>query len=151
VLFAVLFAVAGCLHAKSHKGDKLLKQGEAAEAKQLWDEALDFYEKALATDPSDTTYLLPVKRARFQAAQMHVNAGMKLRQEGNLEAALGEFQKAITRDPSSAIALQEWKQTTEMVEAAKSGKVPKDQIGMTPAERYRAEQDTRISAMLPPP
>src|SRR5690349_15595071 len=99
VLFAVLLAVAGCLDAKNRKGDKLLKEGEAAEQKQLWDEALDDYEKALATDPSDTTYLLPVKRARFQAAQMHVHSGLQLRQEGNLEAALGEFQKAITRDP----------------------------------------------------
>jgi general secretion pathway protein D len=151
VLFAVLLAVAGCLAAKNRKGDKLLKEGEAAEQKQLWDEALDYYEKALATDPSDTTYLLPVKRVRFQAAQMHVNTGMKLRQDGNLEGALAEFQKAITRDPSSAIALQEWKQTSEMVEAAKAGKVPKGQIGMTPAERYRADQDNRISSMLPPP
>jgi general secretion pathway protein D len=143
--------VAGCLDARNRKADKLLKEGESAEHRQLWDEALEYYEKALALDPSEPAYLLAVKRARFQASQKHVNAGLKMRQEGQLDAALAEFQKAIAQDPSSAIALQEWKQTSEMIEAAKSGKVPKNQIGMTPAERYRAEQEQRMAAMLPPP
>ncbi len=150
-LLAALLAVAGCLEARNRKGDKLLKEGESAEQKQLWDEALDSYEKALATDPAEPSYMLAVKRARFQASQKHVNAGLKMRHEGQLEAALAEFQKAIVQDPSSAIALQEWKQTSEMIEAAKTGKIPKDQIGLTPAERYRAEQDQRMAAMLPPP
>lgn len=150
-LLAGLLAVAGCLDARNRKGDKLLKEGESAEQRQLWDEALDHYEKALATDPAEPSYMLAVKRARFQASQKHVNAGLKMRQEGQLEAALAEFQKAIVQDPSSAIALQEWKQTSEMIEAAKTGKIPKNQIGMTPAARYRAEQDQRMAAMLPPP
>ena len=122
VILALAGALGGSLDARTKKGDKYLKQGNAAEALQRWDEALDSYEQAQATDPSDPGYMLAVRRARFQASQQHVDAGLKLRTQGQLEAAAAEFQKAILRDPGSAIALQEWKRTTEMLEREKTGK-----------------------------
>ena len=77
VLLAMAIAMAGSIQARTKKGDKYLKDALAFEGRRQWDEALDLYEKALATDPSDTGYMIPVKRARFQAAQIHVDAGQK--------------------------------------------------------------------------
>ncbi len=110
------------------------------------------YEKAQATDPADAAYMMAVKRARFQAAQRHVSAGQKLREQGQLEAAVEEFQKAILRDPGSAIALQEWKRTQEMLEKEKTGKRPEGaDRGLTPVERARKEADDRAASILAPP
>lgn len=151
-LLGVLIAMAASIQARTKKGDRYIKDGRPLEARQQWDEALDYYEKALSTDPSDPGYMMAVKRARFQASQRHVDAGQKLREQGKLEDALKEFQQAIVRDPGSAIALQEWRRTTEMLDAEKSGKkLEGAQRGVTPAERARKEMDERAAAILPPP
>lgn len=152
VVLAMALAMVGPLGAKTRKGDKFLKEGKAAEARQQWDEALDLYEKAAATAPSDPAYMMEVKRARFQASQQHVAAGLRLREQGQLEAAVAEYQKAILRDPGSAIALQEWKRTLDMLEREKSGKKAEGaDRGLTPVERARKDIDERAAAILPPP
>src|SRR3974390_1441357 len=89
----MVLLLAGYLEAK--KGDKFEKEGKEAAARQDWDSALALYEKALATEPSNALYLLDVRRARFQAAEKHVGNGQKLRENGELEPALAEFQKAL--------------------------------------------------------
>ncbi len=152
-ILAVFALAVGPVDARTRKGDKFLKDGKAAEYRQRWDEALDLYEKALASDPSDSAYMMAVKRARFQAAQRHVDAGQKLREQGQLEAAVEEFQKAIVRDPGSAIALQEWKRTQEMLEKEKSSgkKTLGSERGLTPVEKARKEGDERAASMLAPP
>lgn len=152
LLLTIALALAGTAEARTKKGDRYVKDGKKAELLQHWDEAMDLYEKALATDPSDTGYVMEVRRARFQTAQRHVDTGKKLREQGQLEAAAQEFQKAIVYDPSSAIALQEWKRTTEMIEKEKGGKRPEGaERGLTPADRARKEMDDRAASILPPP
>src|ERR1022692_3010012 len=93
-----LAALAGCLAvpmtARTRKGDKFLAQGKEREVRKDWDGALDFYNKALAEDPTDPGYQLEVHQARFQASQAHVSQGLKARKEGSLGQALVEFQKA---------------------------------------------------------
>jgi general secretion pathway protein D len=151
-ILAMALAMVGAADAKNRKGDKYLKEGKAAEAREQWDEALAFYEKALATDPSDPEYLLVVRKARFETGARHVAAGQKLRQQGQLEAALKEFQKALLADSASAVALQEWRRTTDMVEEEKTGKRKAGpDAGLTPAELARKEMDERAKAILPPP
>ena len=51
--------------AGNKKADKLQEQGRQAEVRREYDKALDLYEQALALDPSDSGYLLSVRRARF--------------------------------------------------------------------------------------
>ena len=64
-LLAVVFASATLpVEARTKKGDKLLKEGKAVEARGDWDNALELYEQALDQDPSDTGYLLAMRRAR---------------------------------------------------------------------------------------
>jgi general secretion pathway protein D len=57
---------------------------------------------------------------RFLAGASHVHRGQLLREAGQLDSALAEFQKANEIDPSSAIAKQELVRTKQMIDAAKS-------------------------------
>ena len=138
------------LQARNRKGDKLLKEGQAAEDRGDWDRALDLYEKAVDMDPGDIAYLVPMRKARFEAGQAHVKAGQKLRTDGKLEEAVQEFQKALVADPSSAIAIQEVKRIQTMLAAPKTG-ARVEERGLTPAEHERRQSQNRVDSMLGPP
>ncbi len=72
-----------------------MAQGKEREAKKDWDGALDFYNKALAEDPSDPGYQLYVHQARFQAGPEHIKQGLKLRKDGQLAQALHAVRKSL--------------------------------------------------------
>jgi len=137
--------------AKTRKGDKLLKEAQIAEARMDWDKALELYEQAVDQSPSDSGYLIGLRRVRFQAGQKHVDVGQKLRAEGKLAEALAEFQKAILIDPSSAIALQELKHTDQTMKRPSQPGAKADDRALTPAEAARKAGDDRVTSMLGPP
>jgi general secretion pathway protein D len=114
---AILCVSCGLLLAGCPKGDTEFSQGRKAEALQDYDTALDHYLKALKQDPFNAEYKMKAARMRFEASQFHVNQGQKLREGGQLQLALAEFQKAMAADPSSPIAEQEARQTLEMIAA----------------------------------
>lgn len=107
--FLVAFAFVGL--AGCGKGSDEYNQGKKAEALKDYDTAVIHYEKALKSDPLNSEYELKVDRLRFEAAQAHVEQGQKIRDRGDLQMALAEFQKASMIDPSSPIAQQEIKAT----------------------------------------
>jgi len=150
-----LVALVGCLAvpaaAHTRKGDKFLAQGKDREAHKDWDGALDFYEKALAEDPNDPGYQLEVHEARFHASQAHVAEGLKLRKDGSLAQALAEFQKAYGIDPSSSVAEQEIKTTTQMIEREKKKGADSDTRSLTPSQLAKHDAEQKIDAMLPVP
>jgi general secretion pathway protein D len=111
-LCGVALLLAGC-----PKGSEELKAGRQAEAIQDYDTALVHYERALKADPLNTEYKLKVARIRFEAGQHHVRQGQKLRDKGDLQLALAEFQKALAIDPASAVADQETRRTLELIAA----------------------------------
>ena len=152
VAVALLGAVAGTLDARSRKGDSFLAEARKAEQTKDWDKALEWYEKALATDPRDVSYQMGARRVRFQAAQMHVDLGQKLREKGQLDQALAEFQKAYATDPSSAIAEQELKRVLEMIERNKKAgaALSPSERALTPAELSRKESVDRIARIEGP-
>ncbi len=149
-LLAVLLLCCGLLEGKD-KGDKFFKLGQAAEQKDDWDKALDLYEQALDAVPGSQAYTIAMRRARFQAGQKHVGQGQKLRADGKLEQALGEFQKALIADPSSPIAIQEIKRTQAMIEQGKEPGAKAGERNLSPAQRARLEADERIDSILSPP
>src|SRR6202049_880407 len=111
--FALLLAVVlltGC-----PKGSQDTNAGMKAESLKDYDTALDYYNKALQTSPTSTEYQLKAARARFEAAQWHVDQGRRIRDQANLELALAEFRKAQMIDPSSAVAQQEVKATMDSI------------------------------------
>ena len=84
VLTAVLLGPTLPLEAKTKKGDKLLAEGRMHEQKKEWDAALQYYEQALSEDPADILYQMAATKVRFQAAQSHIDKGLKLRSQGQL-------------------------------------------------------------------
>src|ERR1700691_6742072 len=150
-----LAALAGCLAvpaaARTRKGDKFLALGKEREVRKDWDGALDFYNKALAEDPSDPGYQLVVHETRFQASQAHVMLGLKLRKEGSLGQALVEFQKAYGIDPSSSVAEQEIKTTTQMIEREKKKGADSDTRSLTPSQLAKRNSEEKLDSMLAVP
>jgi general secretion pathway protein D len=120
-VLSILFAIGLLLHAKD-KGDDDYKEAKAAESREDWDRALKAYMSAIDKNPNNPVYTIGMRRVRFQSAQQHVNQGQKLRAEGKVVEALGEFQKALIADPASAIAIQEIKRTQEILDAKPSEK-----------------------------
>ena len=148
-ILTIAFVLVGTVEAKS-KADKLFALGQAAEAKQDWDKALDYYLQALDLKPGDAQYTMSMRRARFQAGAKHMNQGVKLREQGKLEPALAEFQKALIADPSSSIAVDEIKRTTLMIQNAKPGE-SSSELALTPIEKARRADEQRIDSILGPP
>ena len=126
------------------KGDKLAKLALAAEASKEWDKALEYWEQAIKLDPKDLSYQLGTRRTRFQAGQAHVEAGMKLKNDGKLEQALVEFQRAFAIDPGSAISIQEMKEVTEALDQKR--KTP-GEPAMTSAEKARQQSLAMIESL----
>ncbi|HTX36927.1 MAG TPA: cohesin domain-containing protein [Bryobacteraceae bacterium] len=145
------------LEARTRKGDRYLAEGRKHEDKREWDAAVECYEQALSTDPSEMVYQMAATKARFQAGAMHQDQGMKLRSQGKLGEALLEFQKAFALDPSSSVAEQEIVRTQEMIQRERqkvleTGKeTPPEERGLTPIEEARKEAEDRIDRILPVP
>jgi general secretion pathway protein D len=115
VLFAVIvLAVAGC-----PKGRTDFNQGRKAQDLQDYDAAFEYYQKALKTDPENAEYQIKFNQARFDAGELHIKNGLRLRERGELENAASEFQKATSFDPASAVAEQEFRKTIAMIDDAR--------------------------------
>jgi general secretion pathway protein D len=114
LLLAVICGLlaAGCPRSK---GTEDYKQAHRAESLKDYDTALEHYQKALNADPFNADYKLKTAQLRFEASQYHVRQGQKLREKGELQLALAEFQKAFAIDPSSPIAEQEIRVTLELI------------------------------------
>jgi general secretion pathway protein D len=115
VLFVgIAMTVAGC-----PKGRTDFNQGRKAQDLQDYDAAFEYYQKALKTDPENAEYQIKFNQARFNAGELHVKNGLKLREQGELEGAATEFQKATSTDASSTVAEQELRKTIGMIDDAK--------------------------------
>ena len=154
VLVAMLAVPAIPLEARTKKGDRFFAEGRVHEAKKEWDQALESYEQALAEDPAEIAYQISVERTRFQASQIHLDAGLQIRAKGQLGEALVEFQKAYAISPASVIAVQEIQETQEMIARERkrveaTGKeAPPEVRAMTPADTQRKKEDDQINRML---
>lgn len=136
---SVAALLAGC-----PKGNSDFKAGKKAEIIQDYDTALVHFERALRADPRNAEYRLKATRARFEAAQAHVNKGQEHRRAGEMQLALTEFQKAAAIDPASAIAMQELQNTLDAIAAAAAP--PPAEAAKPPA----AEPESRPLMSEPP-
>jgi general secretion pathway protein D len=133
--------------ARTRKGDKFFKEGQSLEARQLWDQAAEQYQKAVDEDPRDAGYLVGMRRAREQSALEHVSKARELRSAGNLAEAIAELERAIFTDPSLSIALQELKRTQEML----TSNAPPGQANLTPYERAQKDASDRSASIMSAP
>jgi len=121
------------LHAESANSD--YKRGESAEAKEDYDAAVSFYQKANAKAPRDLAYRTALYRVRISASAAHVSKGRKLLQAGDEQAALVEFLHAAEIDPSNEAAQQEIERVRK-----RHGELPPQTETSLPEEPGRQDQ-----------
>jgi general secretion pathway protein D len=149
LLAILLLLVPGTpLEAGTRKGEKLRAEARAEEVKGNFDKALQLAEEAMDQDASDPSYRLEVTRIRFEDAAMHVKNGQKLRNDGKIEEALAEFQKAYGIDPASDIAAQELQRTKEMIERNKRPSARLEDKALTPSALSHKQSQERTDALL---
>ncbi len=113
-LWLILVAVV-TLPAIADKAKDLYAKGQDAEARQNYIAAYDFFKQAYDLKPKDLRYRAAFQRTRAEAAFAIVHHGQQLRDDGKLDEALAEFQKAVAIDPSLYIARQELNRTLQMI------------------------------------
>ena len=123
------------------KGQTDYSKGRKAETVQDYDAALEYYQKAVQSDPNNAAYKIRLNQTRFQAAEQHIKQGVKQRENGDLQGAAAHFQRAQMDDPSSAIAGQELKKTLMMIV---------EQAHAADNARLPAEDDTQRYMSEPP-
>ena len=114
----VLLVVVAILPAIADKAKTIYEKGQDAEARQNYEAAYEFYKQAYDLKPKDLRYSTSFDRMRFKAAATVVHHGILLREQGKLQEALAEFQRAAQIDPSLFIAQQELKRTQQMIDNA---------------------------------
>jgi general secretion pathway protein D len=120
----VLLVVVAILPAIADKAKTIYEKGEDAEARQNYEAAYEFYKQAYDLKPKDLRYRTSFQRMRFKAAAMVVHHGLVLREQGKLQEALAELQKAALIDPSLFAAQQEIKRTLQMIDNAINPPIP---------------------------
>jgi general secretion pathway protein D len=124
--FAVL-VVAAVFAAGCPKDKQDYKSARQAVDLKDYDAAVDYYLKATKSDPHNVNYKIGLDQSRFEAGAMHVQKGLKLREKGDLQGAVSEFQRAQIMDPSSTAADQELKRTLQLIAEQVQASQPADQ------------------------
>jgi general secretion pathway protein D len=106
-------AAAGC--PGHNNGKDAYKSGQKAFDLNDYDAAVEYYAKAQAADPHNPFYKIKLSQARFEACQKHIVDGRKLRDKGDLQAAIAQFQRAGLLDPSNNVPDQELKKTLDLL------------------------------------
>lgn len=152
VLLVSLVAVDAAA-AASRKARGLYSRGVAAEAAGDFDKALEMYSLASQESPRDSRFTLAERRMRFVAGQAHVSVGLDLRQQGLLEEALTEFERAFAIDPASSVAAQERRRTIELIEQrdalSATGEAP-PAVGQSALEEARLERAQMVGSITEP-
>jgi general secretion pathway protein D len=106
-LLTLLCVLAASAFASADKeAKKLYQQGKAAEARQDYISAYNYYYKAYQLKPTELQYRSSYEYVRFLAAAAYVHQGEMLMNAGKVQEALTDFEQALAIDPSSFIAQQ---------------------------------------------
>jgi general secretion pathway protein D len=84
----------------------LYKQGQAAEARQQYEEAFLAYRQAMEKEPTDLRYRTACERVRLLSSALHLKRGNVFKEAGNTSEALSEYLRASAVDPSNAAVQQ---------------------------------------------
>ena len=135
------------LPAIADKAKDLFAKGQDAEARQQYEVAYGFFKQAYDLKPKDLRYRAAFERIRFEAATAMVHRGQKLREDGKLDDAVAEFQKALEIDPSLFIARQELNRAVKMINDQRN---PPPQAAGPPAGLERRVHDASGPVELAP-
>jgi general secretion pathway protein D len=94
LLLPLLLAASGCA------GNRAFTTGVASAQEGDWDKAVQSYEEAYRSDPSNKDYKIELRRARFEAAKEHIKRGNRNLAAKEYDRAMEEFQAALRFDPT---------------------------------------------------
>ncbi|MGB7554700.1 MAG: type II and III secretion system protein, partial [Candidatus Korobacteraceae bacterium] len=111
----------------------LFQKGKAAEVRQDYIAAYNFYHQAYQLKPSDLTYRASFEYVRFLASASYVHQGEILVKAGKLPEALTDFEQGLAIDPSSFIAQQQANKTRLLIQKSQNPApaVPTTESGLT--------------------
>jgi len=112
-----------------------------------YDAAVEYYLKANKADPRNVNYKIGLDQSRFEAGALHVQKGLKLRDKGDLQGAVSEFQRAQVMDPSSTAADQELKRTLQMIGERAQANQAQDQPLMENGQPGLASQPPELKPL----
>ncbi len=119
---ALLLSAATAARAESANTD--YKRGQDAEARQDFDAAYTWFQKAATRSPQDIRYRTAFARIRTSVSTMHMTKGRRLADAGDASGALAEFLHAQETDSSNEAAQQEIaKLRRQQGEAPKPGEI----------------------------
>ncbi|HKN26098.1 MAG TPA: hypothetical protein VJX72_14710 [Candidatus Acidoferrum sp.] len=144
--FLVLGA-AGVVAAGCPKDKHDYKAAQQAVDMKDYDAAVEYYLKANKADPRNVNYKIGLDQSRFEAGALHVQKGLKLRDKGDLQGAVSEFQRAQVMDPSSTAADQELKRTLQMIGERAQANQAQDQPLMENGQPGLASQPPELKPL----
>jgi general secretion pathway protein D len=100
VLGALLAAAIGCSTQQAAHASKEAVKNEN------WDAAVYNYLELVSKEPENLEYRMGLRRARQNAANVHFQRGMALREAGRVVEARDEIQMAVQLDPTNQFAEQ---------------------------------------------
>ena len=103
-------------------GNVAFREARKAELRKDWDTALVNYEKAGRDQPENAKIIIHERLVRVQAAALHLKQGQRFLREGRPDDASGEFQKAVSIDPTNEAAAQELAKVAAAQIAAKQAR-----------------------------
>ena len=118
------------------------KQGERLAERELWDNAVLAYAKAVSLDPGNSRYKVALARAKLRASAIHFDRAKRYRTNGQLELAISELEQAVVLDPTNRYAQVELRKAYTEIERRRDA----------PSDIDRAAQEAaRLTADLGPP
>jgi general secretion pathway protein D len=120
----LMFTAAAFANSAQKQAKALYAKGQAAEARQDYIAAYNFYHQAYQLVPSELTYRSSYEYVRFLAAAAYVHQGELLMNGGKLQQALTDFEEGLAIDPSSFIAQQMANRVRAMIEKAQNPNAP---------------------------
>lgn len=126
--------------------------GEKAELAGRFDEAVNYYSRALSEDPGNAEYRRSLDRAKTRSSEFHADRGTRLKAAGDLQMAREELELAFALNPQGTHlleALQEIEVGIQKgVEAAakRSIEAMKDQAREKPTGQLQVAKDAEQPA-----
>jgi type II secretory pathway component GspD/PulD (secretin) len=77
------------------------KSGTQAALNKDWDQAVEYFERAVLENPGNSYYRIALVRAKVSASLVHVARARNLAAQGKKEEALTEYKTALSFDPTN--------------------------------------------------
>ena len=94
-------------------GPQYFRMGNEAEINKNWDQAIEYYEKAIAEKPNEYSYKLSLMRVRLSASMTHLRSARNLVVQEKIQEALQEYEKVLTYDPQNRSVFEEMRRLTQ--------------------------------------